>query len=138
MGKTSPGFLYDVTDKFDYRKSPGWIFGQSKRASLNCGEKYEHYFIQDKDSRPEASNDYRKPNQTRIKFQRSKRVSLWILSKQEGQLGNSCILGITFSRLYLDQHLITFWKDPRLFRTLLQYSDIFTLKLMSCLHIIIY
>lgn len=74
LGRTSPGFLYNVTDKYNFKKAPGWIFGNSKRSSLDCGEKYEHYFIQDKETQPEKANDYRKANKPEIKFQRSKRV----------------------------------------------------------------
>jgi hypothetical protein len=74
LGKTSPGFVYDIIENQTIPSVPGWSFGQDKRKPLNNGEKYEFYHIQDKHSRPEKGVDFCGPNQRKTKFSRAQRV----------------------------------------------------------------
>lgn len=49
-GKQTPkGPNYQVTDQFNYNKSPQWKIGSSPRNTLDTKAKYEHYFRKDID-----------------------------------------------------------------------------------------
>ena len=49
-GKQTPkGPNYNVTDKFNYSKSPSWKMGTDPRNTLDTKAQYEHYFRKDID-----------------------------------------------------------------------------------------
>lgn len=75
LGKTGPGFVYNIRETQTTPQVPAWSFGNDKRKPLDNGEKYEFYHIQDKFSRPEAGLDFCGPSQRKMKFSRAQRVS---------------------------------------------------------------
>ena len=74
LGKTSPGFVYNVKENQVFPNCPSWSFGTAKRKPLNNGEKYEFYHIQDQRSKPEKAIDFCRPNKRTMKFSRAQRV----------------------------------------------------------------
>lgn len=74
LGKTGPGFLYNIRETQTVPRAPAWSFGNDKRRPLDNGEKYEFYHIQDQFSRPEAGVDYCGPSQHKTRFSRALRV----------------------------------------------------------------
>ena len=74
LGRTSPGFIYDIKDELVYKKAPIWSIGNAERSPLDNQEKYEHYFIQDKFSNVGKAFDKTQPNKKEIKFNNTRRV----------------------------------------------------------------
>lgn len=74
LGKTSPGFVYNIKENQVFKNGPSWSFGLAKRKPLDNGEKYEFYHIQDKHSQPEKASDFCRPNKKTMKFSRAQRV----------------------------------------------------------------
>lgn len=73
QGKTGPGPIYSVTDKYQYSADPKWGFGSGKRPPLSVGKKYIHNDIIDVATDVLRAEAFRKTENPRVKFGRANR-----------------------------------------------------------------